>query len=108
MIKMAEKEASKQMFEIDRIIHEPARLKILAQLYVVDSADFIFIMNQTGLTQGNVSAHLNKLESVGYVDISKGFSGKRPRTMISLSKKGRFEFKKYVNTMRQIFDDISD
>jgi len=97
-----------QSMDIDKIIHEPARLKILAQLYVVESADFIFIMRQTGLTQGNVSAHLSKLESAEYVEIKKGYAGKRPQTMISLSKKGRRAFKKYIKDMRQVFDGLID
>ena len=94
--------------DIDKLIHEPARLKILAQLYVVDSADFIFIMRQTGLTQGNVSGHLNKLENAGYVEIIKKYLGKRPITLVSLSKKGRVSFKKYVQIMHQLFDDLKE
>lgn len=94
--------------DIDKLIHEPARLKILARLYVVESADFLFIMRQTGLTQGNVSGHLTKLEIAKYVDIKKGYIGKRPQTMISLTKKGRSAFKKYVEKMRQVFDDLMD
>jgi DNA-binding MarR family transcriptional regulator len=98
----------KQQVDIDKLIHEPARLKILVQLYVVESADFIFIMRQTGLTQGNVSGHLNKLEDAEYVEIKKGYVGKRPQTMISLTKKGREGFKKYVQSMRQVFDGLID
>ena len=94
--------------DIDKLIHEPARLKLLAQLYVVESADFLFIMRQTGLTQGNVSGHLTKLETAKYVNIKKGYIGKRPQTMISLTKKGRSAFKKYVEAMRQVFDDLND
>lgn len=97
-----------QQVEIDKLIHEPARLKIIAQLYVVESADFVFIMRQTGLTQGNVSGHLNKLERAGYVKIEKGYAGKRPQTMISLTKKGRKAFKKYIQNMRQLFDGLID
>lgn len=97
-----------QQMDIDKLIHEPARLKILAQLYVVESADFIFIMRQTGLTQGNVSSHLNKLENAEYVEIKKGYVGKRPHTMITLTKKGREAFKKYVQSMRQVFDGLID
>jgi DNA-binding MarR family transcriptional regulator len=92
--------------DIDKLIHEPARLKLLAQLFVVESADFIFLMRQTGLTQGNVSGHLNKLEEAGYIDIIKGYSGKRPQTMVSMTTKGRQEFKKYIQNMKQIFDGL--
>jgi len=94
--------------EIDKLIHEPARLKITAQLYVVESLDFVFLMRQTDLTQGNVSGHLAKLEDAGYVKIEKGFAGKRPRTMISLTKNGRDAFKKYVQVMCRLFDEILD
>jgi DNA-binding MarR family transcriptional regulator len=94
--------------EIDKLIHEPARLKILAQLYVVESADFIFLMRQTALTQGNVSGHLSKLEVAKYVKIKKGFAGKRPQTMISLTEKGRSAFKEYVKTMQEVLDALKD
>lgn len=92
--------------EIDKIIHEPARLKIIAQLYVVESVDFLFLMRQTGLSQGNVSGHLSKLEDADYVKIEKGYKGKRPQTMISLTKKGREMFEKYIHTMREFFADF--
>ena len=67
----------KPLSDINKIIHEPARLMIMSYLYVVESADFVFLRNQTGLTDGNLSSHLNKLESVGYVEIEKKFKGKR-------------------------------
>ena len=94
--------------DIDKLIHEPARLKILAQLYVVESVDFLFLMRQTELTQGNVSGHLSKLENANYVEISKGFVGKRPQTMIALTEKGRKAFKSYIKIMRQVFDGLKD
>lgn len=94
--------------DIDKLIHEPARLKLLAQLYVVESADFLFLMRQTGLTQGNVSGHLTKLEDAEYVEIEKGYAGKRPHTMISFTKKGRKAFKKYIQSMQQVFDGLND
>ena len=97
-----------QHVEIDKLIHEPARLKIIAQLYVVASADFLFLMRQTGLSQGNVSGHLSKLEDAAYVKIEKGYIGKRPQTMISLTKKGREQFKEYVKNMREFFDDLDE
>jgi len=97
-----------QQVEIDKIIHEPARLKIIAQLYVVESADFLFLMRQTGLSQGNVSGHLSKLENAAYVEIEKGYIGKRPQTIISLTKRGREMFKKYIKNMRELFDDLDE
>ena len=94
--------------DIDKLIHEPARLKILAQLYVVESADFIFLMRQTKLTQGNVSGHLSKLEEAEYVEIKKGYAGKRPQTIISFTEKGRQTFKTYVQNMKQVFEGLTD
>lgn len=92
--------------EIDRLIHEPARLMIMAYLYVVDNADFLFIMRQTGLTKGNLSSHLSKLEAAGYVIIHKEFVKKIPRTFLSLSKKGRDAFDEYQRQMKQFLEKL--
>jgi DNA-binding transcriptional ArsR family regulator len=93
--------------DIDRIIHEPARLMIMAHLYVIESADFLFLMRQTGLTWGNLSSHLSKLENAKYVEIKKEFRGKKPHTMLRLTDKGRDAFKKYVESMKQVMDELS-
>ena len=90
---------------IDRLVHEPARLLILANLYVVESADFVFLMHQTGLTRGNLSSHLGKLESAGYVEIKKEFVDKIPRTLLRLTPQGRDAFRAYRKDMRQVLDD---
>ena len=94
--------------EIDRLIHEPARFQVMALLYVVESADFTFIMNQLGLTWGNLSAHITKLEEGGYVAVEKGFKGKRPQTMLSLTRGGRKAFQAYRQTMKQMLDEIPE
>ena len=96
----------KQLVEIDRIIHEPARFLIMAYLYVVDSADFLFLMNQTGLTRGNLSSHLSKLEVAGYVEIQKEFVKKIPRTVLSLTESGRKAFDNYRQQMKQVLEDL--
>ncbi|MCF7824948.1 MAG: transcriptional regulator [Candidatus Marinimicrobia bacterium] len=85
--------------DIDRLIHEPARLVIVACLAVVEGADFLFLMRQTDLTKGNLSSHLSKLEEAGLVDIKKEFVNKIPRTFLSLSGKGRQAFEEYQNKM---------
>ena len=94
--------------EIDRLIHEPARLAVMALLYVVESADFIFLMNQTGLTWGNLSAHISKLEEGGYLGVEKTFKGKRPNTTLRLTSTGRQAFQAYTGKMRQLFKDLPD
>jgi DNA-binding MarR family transcriptional regulator len=100
------KNSLQSMGEIDRLIHEPARLMISAYLYVVESADFLFIMRQTGLTKGNLSSHLSKLEAAGYIIIHKEFVNKIPRTFLSLSKKGRDAFDEYQRQMKQFLKEL--
>jgi DNA-binding MarR family transcriptional regulator len=92
--------------EVDRLVHEPARLSILSQLYVVEEADFLFVMQQAQLTQGNLSSHLAKLEEAGYVDVQKGFVGKRPRTVLRITPKGRRALEQYVASMKQLLDEV--
>ncbi|MFC1475221.1 winged helix-turn-helix domain-containing protein [Candidatus Zixiibacteriota bacterium] len=86
----------------DRLIHEPARYNIMALLYVIDTADFLFVQNQTLLTPGNLSAHLSKLEKAGYVKVNKEFVGKKPKTFLILSSQGRAAFEKYRKKMQEI------
>ena len=92
--------------DINRIIHEPARFKIMTYLYVVEEADFLFLERQTRLTRGNLSSHLSKLETAGYVEIKKEFVEKIPRTLLSLTKSGREAFDSYRKNMRQVLDNL--
>ena len=94
--------------DINKLIHEPARLMIMAYLYVVESADFIFLVRQTGLTWGNLSAHLSKLEAAGYVAIEKEFVNKKPHTMLHLTNEGRTAFKAYRQSMKQVFEGLPE
>ena len=94
--------------DIDRLVHEPARLMLMAVLYVIDSADFTFLMNQTGMTWGNLSAHMSKLEEAGYLDVEKSFKGKRPNTMLRLTPQGRAAFQAYRQTMKQVLDSLPE
>lgn len=91
---------------IDRLIHEPARYTIMAYLYVVESADFLFLVKQTELTWGNLSAHVGKLEAADYVEIKKEFLGKKPHTVASLTNKGRLAFETYRSEMKQVLDKL--
>ena len=94
--------------EVDRIIHEPARYLIMAYLYVVESADFLFLLRQTELTRGNLSSHLAKLEKAGYVDIKKKFSGKIPQTLLKLTKDGRAAFDAYRVNMKKALAELPE
>lgn len=103
----AEPDELQPIADIDKLIHEPARLMVLAHLYVVESADFLFLMRQTGLTGGNLSSHMSKLEEAGYVAVEKEFVGKKPHTMLRLTDEGRAAFKEYVQSMKQVFNGLS-
>ena len=97
-----------QGLEIDRVIHEPARLILVAHLYVVESADVVFLMRSTDLTWGNLSSHLSKLEEAGYVEIVKDFVDRKPHTMVKLSAAGRRAFDAYRRQMKSLFADLPD
>ena len=88
--------------DLDRLIHEPARLLIVTILSAVESADFLFLQRETGLTKGNLSAHLSKLEEAGYVKIQKTFKGKLPLTVCKLTAVGS----KAVTQHRQQLQDF--
>ncbi len=108
---MNESSGSPDLFDVtglDRLIHEPARLALMALLYVVTDADFTFLMNQTGLTWGNLSAHLSKLQEAGYLEIEKTFKGRRPNTNLRLTSRGRKAFEEYVRRMKQFFQKLPD
>ena len=95
-----------ELTELDRLVHEPARLAVMALLYVVESADFTFLMNQTGLTWGNLSAHMSKLEEAGYLEVEKSFRGRRPNTTLRLTPQGRQAFQAYAEKMKRLFSEI--
>jgi DNA-binding transcriptional ArsR family regulator len=92
--------------EIDKLIHEPARLMILATLHAVESADFLFVERQTDLTRGNLSAHMSKLETAGYIEITKEFVDKIPRTLLRITDEGRAALLEYTNGMKQILSGL--
>jgi len=94
--------------DIDQVIHASARLMVLTYLYVVESADYVFLMRLTGLTWGNLSTHLTKLEEAGYIAITKEFKGKKPHTTINLTKQGRTAFREYKRSLQQVLDDLPD
>ena len=98
----------RSMINIDRIIHEPARLIIVAILYAVENADFLYLLRQTGLTKGNLSSHLARLEDAGYVDIEKTFHGKVPRTICRLTDSGRAAFDDYRERLKRAIDTMPE
>ncbi len=93
---------------IDPVIHAPARLKLVTQLYVVEAADATFLVNETGLTWGNVATHLRKLEEHGYITIDKEFRGRKPHTVVSLTDRGRTAFQTYRTTIQTALNALPD
>lgn len=86
---------------LDRVIHEPARLTIVSLLFLSKEADFLYLQNETGLTKGNLSSHLARLEGAGYVRIEKTYRGKLPLTLCSLTGVGRRAFENYRKTVKR-------
>ncbi len=90
----------------DRMVHEPGRLAILVVLNAVEEADFLFLMDQTGLTKGNLSSHTAKLETAGYIEIEKAFVGKVPRTVYRLTNNGAEALSAYRQHMTGVLGSI--
>jgi DNA-binding MarR family transcriptional regulator len=86
----------------DELIHAPTRLAIVSLLAAAQWADFKYIRDELGLSDSALSKQLSTLEAAGYVEIRKGFVGKRPRTSASLSKTGRRAFEQHVAALQQI------
>jgi len=89
---------------LDRVIHEPARLTIVALLSSVASADFLFLLKESGLTKGNLSVHLSRLEEAGYIQVEKTFRGKIPHTEYKLTTKGKSAFDEYRKSLGSILN----
>ena len=87
------------MTELDRVIHEPARLQIVALLAGVKEADFLWLLRESALTKGNLSSHLAKLEEAGYVEVEKTYRGKIPMTVLRLTRQGGVAFESYKRRM---------
>ena len=90
----------------DRLVHEPSRLSILVVLNAVEEADFLFLMEQTGMTKGNLSSHTSKLEDAGYVEIEKTFVGKIPRTVYRLTNAGSEALEAYRHHMAGVLGSL--
>lgn len=87
------------MNSLDRVIHEPARLQLVALLAGVEEADFLWLQRESALTKGNLSSHIARLEAAGYVEVRKMFKGKIPLTVIRLTDAGLAAFRSYKKTM---------
>ena len=95
------------MTELDRLIHEPARLLIVALLANVKEADFLWLLSESSLTKGNLSGHLSRLEDAEYVEIEKTYRGKVPLTLVRLTRKGKAAFDAYRKGMNGLLAKTS-
>src|SRR5512147_264267 len=96
-----------ELANLDKLIHEPARLAILTALSVCESADFLALRRLTGLSDGNLSVQLSKLQEAGLVDIEKQFVAKKPNTLVKITKKGGSAIQRHweqLNAIRQNAD----
>ncbi len=87
---------------LDRLVHEPARLAVLTALSVANSADFTYLQRLTGLTKGNLSTHLSKLQEGGLIEIEKQFVGKVPNTVVRLTPKGRTAIERHWQQLESL------
>jgi DNA-binding MarR family transcriptional regulator len=87
--------------DLDRVIHEPGRLMIMAMLYAVETADFLYLQHETTMNKGTLSSHISRLEKEGYIHVEKGFRGKVPQTVLSLTRSGRSSFEEYRKMLKK-------
>ncbi len=95
------------LVEVDRLVHEPARLVILTILNAVEKADFLYLLRETGLTRGNLSSHLSKLEEADYITIEKTYRGKVPQTLIAITEVGKQAFVAYRQKLNELVNRIN-
>ena len=86
--------------ELDRVIHEPGRLMLVALLFAVEKSDFLYLQHETGMNKGTLSSHLSRLEEAGYVEVEKTYRGKVPQTLLGLTAAGRKAFEQYRRQLK--------
>jgi DNA-binding MarR family transcriptional regulator len=94
--------------DLDPVVHSPARFAIMRLLQIVKKADFLYLERQTGLTRGNLSTHLSKLETAGYITIEKIFVGKVPRTQLYLTAGGIKAISNYREQMSKVLEELPE
>ncbi|MGD0310287.1 MAG: transcriptional regulator [Acidobacteriota bacterium] len=88
---------------LNRVIHEPGRLMIVALLAVVKECDFLYLLHETEMNKGNLSSHLTRLEEAGYVEVEKTYRGKVPQTLLRLTRAGQTAFEAYRKKLKTAF-----
>jgi DNA-binding MarR family transcriptional regulator len=91
----------RKIAELDRVIHEPGRLVLVALLFAVEGSDFLYLQHETGMNKGTLSSHLSRLEAAGYVEVSKTYRGKVPQTLLRLTDSDRKAFEQYRRKLKE-------
>ena len=86
--------------ELNPLLHSELRLAVMSVLLSVESADFVYLREQTGATAGNLSVQIDKLQQAGYISVEKGFQGKKPRTTCTITEQGISAFEEYVAALK--------
>ncbi len=89
--------------ELDPLLHSQLRLAVISLLVSLEEADFVYLREKTASTAGNLSVQLEKLSEAGYIEVEKGYSGKRPRTTCRITEAGRKAFEDYVEALKSYF-----
>ncbi len=103
---MKDNDTLQSMLNVDRLIHEPARLIILSILYVLENADFLYLLSETGLRKGNLSSHLTRLEQAKYITIEKTYRGKTPMTICQITGGGQVAFETYRDQLKNVVETL--
>ena len=85
---------------LDPLLHSELRLAVISILIGVEAADFVYLKERTGATSGNLSVQIDKLSKAGYIEVEKGFVGRKPRTLCNITEIGRAAFKEYVEALK--------
>ena len=91
----------RKIAELDRVIHEPGRLMLVALLFAVEQCDFLYLQHETEMNKGTLSSHLSRLEEAGYIEVTKTYRGKVPRTLLHLNAIGRKAFDQYRRKLKE-------
>ncbi|MCK9626347.1 MAG: transcriptional regulator [Bacteroidales bacterium] len=86
--------------ELNPLLHSELRLAIMSILIGVESADFVYLKEETQATSGNLSVQIDKLSTAGYITVEKGYKGKIPKTTCKITNKGKKAFAEYVSALK--------
>ncbi len=104
---MPDSSTPRSLVSLSDAVHQRSRLAILAALYELSKADFRLLQKTTGLTEGNLGRHIQVLENAGLVIVAKGYSGRKPQTLIEISTEGIRAFEEEVEVLRGLVAEVT-